>query len=74
MTKPDFHRLTPNELLDCIGWSKPTLAHRTGVGLRVVSRWCNSGNPKYEMPVTVRDWLICLAEFHWFHPHPKDWT
>jgi hypothetical protein len=66
--KPDFWTMPVNDLLDIIGWSKGVLAHKMGIGLRPTQRMCHG-----ELPHNVREWLVVLAEHHWFHEYPKDW-
>lgn len=68
--KPCFQVMTANALLDIIGWSKSTFAYRLGIGLRPAQRMCSTN----DLPFNVREWLIVLAEHHWFHENPKDWS
>lgn len=47
-----------NEYLEIIGWSKPEMADRLNVSLRIVGRWANGQN---ETPLAVLEWLDEIA-------------
>jgi hypothetical protein len=71
--KPNFHLLPFNELLEIIGWSKTTAAHKMKIQKRTLMRWAADHDLKYPAPRIVREWVEELAEYHWFHPHPVGW-
>lgn len=62
--------LSINEYLDIIGWSKPTMADRLDVALRLILRWANGQN---ETPLVVLEWLDALANAHLAYEKPLGW-
>jgi hypothetical protein len=71
-SKPDFHKLSFNDLLNIIGWSKTIGAYKLEIQARTFKRWAEEG--KSRAPPKVRAWLEDLAEYHWFHHKPVNWN
>ena len=70
---PPVRHMTPTRYRECLttlGWTPWALAERLGVHETRTRRW---GTGRYEIPMTVAEWLERLAQIHTNYPLPDGW-